>query len=244
MKRKREVAERVSELKSAIEELSLMATTIKPDHHLHQKHEQEEDIHDVHNCSTDGHPATTIPTRPFLHVCKLIIQQILDKIGPTMAVLRQDINQNIQRLEGKCDADPLLYSNLVEILKKEASEGNSRKRDSCSKALLWLTRSLDFATSLLQRLAKDPGQDMEKAVQESYNTSFKPWHGWISSAAFKVALKLVPDNNTFIGLLKMKEENNDMLKEDMQALISLLVPLLQDIHATLKLYGLDMLKAT
>ncbi|CAN1268330.1 Glycolipid transfer protein 3 [Linum perenne] len=227
MKRKREVAERVSELKSAIEELSLMATTIKPDHHLHQKHEQ-----------------ATIPTRPFLHVCKLIIQQILDKIGPTMAVLRQDINQNIQRLEGKCDADPLLYSNLVEILKKEASEGNSRKRDSCSKALLWLTRSLDFATSLLQRLAKDPGQDMEKAVQESYNTSFKPWHGWISSAAFKVALKLVPDNNTFIGLLKMKEENNDMLKEDMQALISLLVPLLQDIHATLKLYGLDMLKAT
>ncbi|CAN1268327.1 Glycolipid transfer protein 2 [Linum perenne] len=112
MKRKREVAERVSELKSAIEELSLMATTIKPDHHLHQKHEQEEDIHDVHNCSTDGHPATTIPTRPFLHVCKLIIQQILDKIGPTMAVLRQDINQNIQFsiFNLKSIIGPLLFS--------------------------------------------------------------------------------------------------------------------------------------
>ncbi|CAN0921510.1 Glycolipid transfer protein 3 [Linum grandiflorum] len=123
---------------------------------------------------------------------------------------------------------------MVEILKKEASEGISRKRDSCSRAFLWLTRSLDFTTSLLQKLAKDPGHDMEKAVEESYNSSLKPWHGWISSAAFKVALKLVPDNKTFVSLLKTKDENNtDMVKEDMQALISLLVPVLQVIHATL-----------
>jgi len=40
--------------------------------------------------------------------------------------------------------------------------------------------------ALLQRLAKDPGQKMEQAVEESYNVTLKPWHGWISSAAFKV----------------------------------------------------------
>ncbi|CAN0921516.1 Glycolipid transfer protein 3 [Linum grandiflorum] len=209
-----------------------MAITIKANQN-HQEHDED----------------AIIPTRPFLNICSLLLQQILDKIGPTMAVLRQDIHQNIQRLEGKWEGEPLVYSNMVEILKKEASEGISRKRDSCSRAFLWLTRSLDFTTSLLQKLAKDPGHDMEKAVEESYNSSLKPWHGWISSAAFKVALKLVPDNKTFVSLLKTKDENNtDMVKEDMQALISLLVPVLQVIHATLtymlqKLYGLDMLKA-
>ncbi|CAI0396001.1 unnamed protein product [Linum tenue] len=222
--------EKASELKSAVEELSLMAIIIKPDHHHHHDPNHDNDA--------------TIPTRPFLHVCSLVVQ-ILDKIGPTMAVLRQDIIHNIQRLEAQFDVDPSLYSNLVEILKKESKEGSSRKRDSCSKALLWLTRSLDFMCSLLQKLAKDLNQDMEQAVEECYNTSLKLWHGWISSAAFKVALKLVPDNTTFVGLLKPKDEANDeILKEDMQALISLLVPILQDIHATLRLYGLDRLKAT
>lgn len=38
------------------------------------------------------------------------------------------------------ELDPVLYSNVVEILKKEASEGTSRKMSSCSKAFVWLTR--------------------------------------------------------------------------------------------------------
>ncbi|CAN1234878.1 Glycolipid transfer protein 3 [Linum perenne] len=227
MKRKREMDHnKVSEIKSAIEELSAMSITMNPP---------------VVVDADDDH--AVIPTMPFVHVCSLVIE-VLDKIGPTMAVLRQDITQNIQRLEGQYEADPSVYSNLVEILKKEASEGISRKRDSCSKAFVWLTRSLDFTACLLQKLSKDPDQNMEQAVGESYSISLKPWHGWISSAAFKVALKLVPDNRTFITILKPNEENYKFLKEDMQAMVSLLVPLLQDIHATLRLYGLDRVKAT
>jgi len=38
------------------------------------------------------------------------------------------------------ESDPLVYSNLVEILRKEAKEGSSRKPKSCSRAALWLTR--------------------------------------------------------------------------------------------------------
>ena len=45
---------------------------------------------------------------------------------------------------------------------------------------------MDFMVALLQRLVKDPGKHMEQAVEESYNSTLKPWHGWISSAAFKV----------------------------------------------------------
>jgi hypothetical protein len=49
-------------------------------------------------------------------------------------------------------------------------------------------RAMDFTLALLQKLATDPEQSMEEAVEESYNITLKPWHGWISSAAFKVVI--------------------------------------------------------
>ncbi|KAA8546533.1 hypothetical protein F0562_002728 [Nyssa sinensis] len=221
MKRRREM-EKGSEIRSAIEELSMAVIQVKP--------------------GGDDHDAAHIPTKPFLFVCNLVLQ-VLDKIGPTMAVLRQDIDQNIQRLEKVQESDPSLYSNLVEILKKEVSEGNARKDSSSSRALVWLTRSMDFTVALSQLLVKDFGQNMEQAVEESYNITLKPWHGWISSAACRVALKLVPDNKTLLDILMAKDEDYDMLKGEMQALISLLLPLLDQIHSILRSYGLDRLKS-
>lgn len=47
-------------------------------------------------------------------------------------------------------------------------------------------RAMDFTLALLQRLVKDMSQNMEQAVEESYDLTIKPWHGWISCAAFKV----------------------------------------------------------
>ncbi|XP_040997971.1 glycolipid transfer protein 3-like [Juglans microcarpa x Juglans regia] len=225
MKRRREMEKGTEILRYAIEELSLIVK-LKPG--------------DNHAASA---AAPHIPTKPFLYVCNLVIQ-VLDKLGPTMAVLRQDIHQNVQKLEIVHESDPLLNSNLVEILKKEASEGNARKATSCSRAFLWLTRSMDFTLALLQELTKDPEQRMEQAVEESYNNTLKPWHGWISSAAFKVALKLVPDRKTFTYTLMGKDGNNESLKEEIQTLISLFLPLLEEIHFILRVYGLDRLKST
>ncbi|KAB5557283.1 hypothetical protein DKX38_008192 [Salix brachista] len=224
MKRSREL-EKGAEIEAAIKELSMLIE-LKPT-----------------GDSLDSATAVHIPTRLFLNVCNLVIQ-VLDKIGPTMAVLRQDIYQNIQRLEMLCDSGPSIYTNLVEILKKEAGEGNAKKGASCSKAFVWLARSLDFTVALLERLAADPGQKMEQLVEESYNITLKPWHGWISAAAYKVSLKLLPDNKTFINLLMPKDETYDTLKEHMQTFISLLVPFLEEIHSILTLYGLDRLKST
>ncbi|CAN1234881.1 Glycolipid transfer protein 2 [Linum perenne] len=176
MKRKREMDHnKVSEIKSAIEELSAMSITMNPPVVVDADDDHDHDA-DGHNCS-DGHPAAVIPTMPFVHVCSLVIE-VLDKIGPTMAVLRQDITQNIQRLEGQYEADPSVYSNLVEILKKEASEGISRKRDSCSKAFVWLTsfscKSTDHWISQLACCKSYP------KIQT--RTWSKPWESLTASA--------------------------------------------------------------
>ncbi|GLT58444.1 hypothetical protein SLA2020_313350 [Shorea laevis] len=221
MKRKRSEMEKGSEIKSAIEEVSMFGKLQLGD---------------------DDPGSARVPTKSFLHLCKVILN-VLDKIGPTMVVLRQDVHQNIERLEMLWESAPSKYSNLVEILKKEKTEGNAKKGTSCSRAFLWLTRSLDFSVALLQKLAKDPEQNMDKAVEESYETALKPCHGWISAAAFKIALKLVPDGKDFIALLKGKDESYDTLKGDMESLVTLLAPILEVIHSILRFYNLDKLKS-
>ncbi|KAG4965922.1 hypothetical protein JHK82_040118 [Glycine max] len=230
MKSTRREMEKKSEIGSAIEELSTM-TIVKPG---------------------ENHGSAHIPTKPFLSVCYFVLQ-VLDKIGPTMTVMRQDVHQNIKTLELMHESNPSLNSNLVEILKSEAREGNARKGSSCSKALVWLTRTLDFASLLLHTLAKDPEKRMEQVVEEAYDVTLKPRHGWISSAAFRisvakfsivtkkfalymelqVALRLVPESKTFVNILKTEDENYDTLKENMQMLVSLFVPFLEDMHCIL-----------
>ncbi|MCL7023590.1 hypothetical protein MKW94_024052 [Papaver nudicaule] len=193
------------------------------------------------HCKTHDHD---IPTIPFLHVCKFLLLEVLDKVGPTMAVLRQDVNQNIQRLEKLHDIDPSMYKNVVGILKKENREGTSRKTNSCTRALVWLTRSMDFAVSLLEKLSKEPDGNLKKAIEESYEITLKPWHQWISTAAYRVALRLVPeDAKTFINLLMAPDEDYDDLKEEILSLVSSLRPILNEIHCILRSFQSDRLKS-
>ncbi|CAH8343062.1 unnamed protein product [Eruca vesicaria subsp. sativa] len=208
-----------TELQAAIEELSVVIITKPPDNET-----------------------THIPLAPLLSFCNLIIQ-VLDKIGPTMAVLRQDIDQNIQRLEKVCEADPCVYSNLVEILKKERNEGTYKMVASCSRAILWLTRTMDFTAGLLLLLSNNMSSKMEELVEECYMETLKPHHGWIASAAFKVCLKLVPDNKTFIDAIGARDQSYETLREDIDTLSSLLTPILKEISIVLEQYGLNRLKS-
>ncbi|XP_028781607.1 glycolipid transfer protein 3-like [Neltuma alba] len=215
--------EQKSEIRCAIEELS-MVIIAKP--------------------GDNNADSAFISAESFLSLCYLVLQ-VLDKIGPTMAVLTRDISQNVKAVRLVHKSNPSVNSNLVEILKVEASLGKAKKKGpSCSNAFVWLTRSLDFALALLQSVAGDGGRNMEEIVTECYNNTLKPWHGWISSAAFRVALKLVPDSRTFVDLLKSKDEDYDTVKEEMQELVSLLGPFLHDVHCILEVYKLAKIKST
>lgn len=187
------------------------------------------------------------PTLPFLSL-SLLLLQMLDKIGPTMAVLRLDVQRNIERLQELYLLDPSKYSTLTSMVEKEAEEGTARKADSCARAILWLTRSMDFTVELLQRLEEEEGSDQQsltQLVEAAYNASLKPWHGWISSAASKIAMKLIPERKIFVGwLVGTDPKYCGILKVEIETLVQLLQPFLVDIHATLAKFRLDRLKST
>ncbi|KAJ1271095.1 hypothetical protein BS78_06G102900 [Paspalum vaginatum] len=218
---KEEEEEEWSEIRLAIEELS--PAPLKP--------------------GGDGKPgASSPPTLCFLALAHLLLR-VLDKIGPTMAVLRLDVQRNIEELYL---LDPSKYATLTEIVEKEVKEGTARKVDSCARAVLWLTRSMDFTIALLQSL--EGGSDQQSLAQlteAAYTATLKPWHGWIASAAYKIAMKLIPERKIFTGMLVVGMDHDcSALKEEIEKLASLLQPLLDDIHAMMAKFRLDRLKST
>ncbi|KAM3387134.1 hypothetical protein ACQJBY_010168 [Aegilops geniculata] len=196
-----------------------------------------------------GKLCSSPPTLPFLGLSHLLLR-LLDKIGPTMAVLRLDVQRNIERLQELYLQDPSKYSTLTAMVEKEADDGTVRKADSCSRAILWLTRSMDFTVALLQRLEEEEEeegsdqQSLAQLVEAAYKVSLKPWHGWISSAACKIALKLIPERAIFIGWLMGENQSYSLLKVEIEKLVQLLQPFLDDIHAMLAKFKLDRLKST
>ncbi|XP_047070475.1 glycolipid transfer protein 3-like [Lolium rigidum] len=193
-----------------------------------------------------GKLSSSPPTLPFLSI-SLLLLQVLDKIGPTMAVLRLDVQRNIERLQELYLLDPSKYSTLTAMVEKEADEGTARKADSCARAVLWLTRSMDFTVALLQRLEDEEGsenQSLAQLVEAAYKVSLKPWHGWIASAASKIAMKLIPERKVFVGWLVGKDPSRSVLKDEIERLIPLLQPFLVDIHNMLAKFRLDRLKST
>ncbi|KAG6435875.1 hypothetical protein SASPL_100756 [Salvia splendens] len=244
MKRRREVGMVASEIRSAIDEVSLLAPNPKTAVPLPAS-------------VSDSAPVQTsvqIPIKPFLSLCDLLVQQV-QTVEFEVEGQRESSSDAVRsppdtRLEKFHDSDPSIYCDVVEILKKEVNEGMAKKGPTCSKAFVWLNRSLDFAMALLELLVKDFGRNMEEIVEESYITTLKPWHGWISAAAYKISLKLVPDSRTFVDVLKVKgeeeeeEDDDDVLKKDIQKLISLLMPVLEQNKNILREFGLDKLKST
>lgn len=209
----------VSEIRTAVKELSLVK---------YGDDEEEE---------------KEISTLALLRLSNLLIL-VLDKVGPTMTVMRQDIQRNIERVEEVYVSDPSLYFSVGEILKQDMVEGTIRKPGNSSKAVLWLTRSICFSLEVLQRLVKDAELSLEQVVEEAYKSTLKPWHGWISTAAYKVALKLIPERDIFISLLLGQGQDYEGLRGDIQKLELLLQPFLDEINALLRAFRLDRLKST
>ncbi|KAL6659586.1 hypothetical protein ACP70R_003626 [Stipagrostis hirtigluma subsp. patula] len=217
-----------SELRLAMEELSVFSSG-----------EGEEEQVQVQAQVQEKQKSSTMD---LLCLSKQLIR-VLDEIGPTLLVLRQDIQQNVQRLQELHAREPSKYASLTAIITEEVEEGTARKINSCTRAIMWLARSINFSKYLLERLLKTPESSLEEIVEEAYRCTLKPWHGWISSAAYKVALKLIPERDIFIALLMGSCLEFEDLAEDVKILISLVQPILEEVDAILVKHNLDKLKS-
>ncbi|BBN02654.1 hypothetical protein MPTK1_2g17000 [Marchantia polymorpha subsp. ruderalis] len=177
-------------------------------------------------------------TEPFLDVCRSMLP-VVDKFGSSMALVKSDVGGNIGRLDAKYATDTTSYYLLYDIVRKEVADKTAKNSNSCTNGLLWLTRAMDFLVELFRNLLVHPDWTMSQASNEAYAGTLKKWHGWMASAAFTVAMKLVPDRKKFYELL-----GGGNLNTDIETFVTTFAPILQENHNFLKSVGMDDLKAS
>lgn len=178
-------------------------------------------------------------TKPFLDICKHILP-VVDKFGASMALVKSDVGGNLLRLESKYLSNPSEYSLLYSMVRAEVEAKNAKSSSSCTNALLWLTRAMDFLVVLFSNLMEHADWTMSQACVHSYNKTLKNWHGWLTSSSFTVAMKLVPDRKKFVDVIGGTGDINSDIKEFCRNF----APLLEENHKFLASVGLDNLKAS
>lgn len=183
-------------------------------------------------------PQGDLLCKPFLQVCSLVLP-VIEKFGSSMALVKSDIGGNISRLSAKYETDPAAFHYLYDIVRKEVSSKTATQSSSCTNGLLWLTRAMDFLVELFRNLLVHPDWTMTQAANAAYAETLKRWHGWIATAAFTVALKLVPDRKKFYDLL-----GGGSLDGDIDKFVTQFAPVLGENHKFLQSVGMDDLKAS
>ncbi|XP_058211351.1 glycolipid transfer protein 1 isoform X3 [Rhododendron vialii] len=179
-------------------------------------------------------------TKPFLDVCKHVLP-ILDKFGAAMTVVKSDIGGNISRLESQYSANTSKFNYLFSFVQAEVETKTAKSSSSCTNALLWLTRAMDFLVELFRNLHDHLDWSMTQACTDSYAKTLKKWHGWLASSSFTVAIKLAPDRKKFMELIG---GGNGDLDPDMEKFCTTFSPMLHEIHKFLAGVGLDGMKAS
>lgn len=178
-------------------------------------------------------------TKPFLDVCKHILP-ILDKFGAAMTVVKSDIGGNISRLEAKYSTNSSKFNYLFSFVQAEVETKTAKSSSSCTNALLWLTRAMDFLVELFRNLHDHQDWSMTQVCTDSYAKSLKKWHGWLASSSFTVAIKLAPERKKFMELIGGTGD----IDPDMEKFCTTFSPILQEIHKFLAGVGLDGMKAS
>ncbi|KAJ6953642.1 glycolipid transfer protein 1-like [Populus alba x Populus x berolinensis] len=183
-------------------------------------------------------PEGEILAKPFLDLCKTVLP-VLDNFGPAMGPVKSDIGGNISRLETRYLSNQSEFNYLYRIVQSEIESKKAKSSSSCTNALLWLTRAMDFLSELFRNLMVHPDWSMSQVCTDSYDKSLKKWHGWLASTSFSVALKLAPDRKKFMSVVGVKGDD----VSDMEDFCGRFSPLLEENHKFLASVGMDTLKA-
>ncbi|GBF93994.1 hypothetical protein Rsub_06243 [Raphidocelis subcapitata] len=183
-------------------------------------------------------PGGALLTDGFLEVCELTAP-IIESFGPAFSMVHRDITRNIERIRARKATDPERFRLLFPIVEDEVARRDDRHSQSCTKAVLWLKRGMEFMLAIMRRLLELPEDAaMADVVQEQYAKTLRRWHGMLCSSAFSVALAFVPNRATFLDRLAGGRYTPETAAE-MAAYVDSFGNLLAEVHSWLDTHQLD-----
>ncbi|XP_057965397.1 glycolipid transfer protein 1-like [Malania oleifera] len=175
-----------------------------------------------------------ILTKPFLDVFRHMLP-VVDKFGPSMVLVKSDVLGNISTLESKYKSNPSEFNDLYNMVRLELEAKKQKSSSSCTTALLWLTRGMDFLLELFRNLLEHADWTMSQACTSAYKKTLKKWHGFLERSSFSVALKVIPDRKKFMDIIGGTGDINS----DIEQLCTNFAPLLEENHRFLASIGMD-----
>lgn len=174
----------------------------------------------------------------FTRMCELTLP-LIESFGPAFSMVRNDIRNNVERIRKRQATDPARFELLFPIVLDEVARRDDNHSQSCTKAVLWLKRGMEFMLAILARLLElPPGASMTEVTREQYNATIHKWHGFLASSAFGVAINFVPSRDTFLERLA-GGRFTDATALDMAKYVAQFRALLGEVHAFLDAHGLD-----
>mmetsp|Transcript_14242 Transcript_14242/g.18173 ORF Transcript_14242/g.18173 Transcript_14242/m.18173 type:complete len:208 (+) Transcript_14242:320-943(+) len=175
-----------------------------------------------------------IKTDLFLNVCKHVVR-VVEKFGVGMSLVKRDINGNIATIEKCMEDKESIYNDIFRLVREEQQSHEiwHSGLSPCSIALLWLYRAMAFMVRILTNvLDAEPEEDgLVDAVVQAYRQTLEPFHGWIASTAFSVAIGFVPSRRTFLNaLVGDSGVSDETLLKEMRAFVDRFAPILTEVN--------------
>lgn len=178
-----------------------------------------------------------ILTDGFLDLCELQLP-VIESFGPAFNMVRNDISNNIERVRKRKRTDPARFSLLFPLVEDEVARRDDGHSKSCTKAVLWLKRAMEFMLAIIRRLQELPQAPMSDVTYDMYHATLHRWHGFFCSSAFSVAMAFVPTREVFLDRLaggRFSEAASDA----MDSFVGSFGALLSEVHLFLEERGLD-----
>lgn len=139
----------------------------------------------------------------FLNAMKLFLR-VFDALGGVGDLVKKDIEGNIMKL-GKAASEHGCAS-VTAVVKRELSDSDYAKLirsekgkgcDSGTVATLWMKRTIQFVSGMMQSLLADPDSTLADAARKSYAETLSLAHPWVTRRLFDTALRFAPARATF-----------------------------------------------
>ncbi|XP_065365876.1 glycolipid transfer protein [Calliphora vicina] len=172
-----------------------------------------------------------IETELFLAASNEIVD-VIRSFGTLFTPVISDMTGNVTKIRKSYEKDPIKYKYLEDLIILNVNVDNF-----AANALLWLKRGLQLICTFFENIFNDQENTevVKKHLQDAYEKTLKPYHGFIVQSTIKIIYSWVPTRSQLIGHGPQHDENIKVLETFLPAMRCQL----DRIDNLLKKYDLD-----
>ena len=169
------------------------------------------------------------------------ISKIYDALfmGVVAGQLKSDIMNSAGQIEKVFLKQPEKGQTIEGIVEYELQtrgrETVRADRTSGVLGVLWSKRAISFIAMYLELLATRDDLTASKCAQQTYETVLMKYHGWFTSNAISMAMKLAPSREDILNKLGLKGDAKEVLAH----FLSILRPVLAETNRLLAEHDCD-----